>query len=71
MEMEDQIGDIRVGRGEEYGRPGEWVVEEFAHVHFDEPPVWSIPGWVEDRFGETGFFKTKQQALAFLDVATA
>lgn len=65
-----QIGDVRVCRGEEYDRPGEWAVEEYCYWGGDKP-TWAIPGWVEDRFGETGFFKTKGQALAFLDVATA
>jgi len=63
-----QVGDVRVGRGDEYDRPGEWVVEELAYRGVDDSaPTWAVPGWVEDRFGETGFFKTKQQALAFLD----
>ncbi len=66
-----QIGDCRVTQGEEYDRAGEWAVEEFDYAGSDDKPSWYVPGWVEDRFGESGFFKSKGAALAFLDVATA
>lgn len=66
-----RVGDLQVSSGAAYDRPGEWVVEEYAYWSNDDTPSWAVPGWVEDRFGEDGFFKTEALALEFLNFVAA
>ena len=66
-----KVGDLQISKADEYDRPGEWVVEEYAYWNGNDAPSWAVPGWIEDRFGESGFFKTKEQAVGFVDVVTA
>ena len=64
-----RVGEIKVGDAAEYGRTG-FVVEQFRYGNTDEPH-WCVPGWVEDRWGEDGFFDTEQEALDFIEMVTA
>lgn len=65
-----KVGTLQVTDGCEYDRPGEWVVEEFGYGQHDEPS-WVIPGWFEDRWGESGFFPSKAKAVEFMKFLAA
>ena len=65
-----KIGSIRVSDASEYGRPGQWVVEQYSYWGTGDL-CWAVPGWVEDRFGVSGFFPSEREAREFLAMVTA
>jgi hypothetical protein len=65
----DRVGSIRVSPAAEYERDG-FVVEQLRYGNSDEPH-WCVPGWVEDRWGETGFFATEAEARDFVEMVAA
>lgn len=58
-------GALKVGPAAEYGREG-FVVEQFSYLDALGECVWCIPGWIEDRCGESGFFETEAEAHDFI-----
>jgi hypothetical protein len=69
MDHSPKIGTLRVGDAAEYGRVG-FVIEQYRYGNSDEPD-WCVPGWIEDQWGETGFFATAEAARDFLAMVTA
>lgn len=61
----ETIGKIRVSCASEYEREG-FCVEQYMYVNYKDEPTWAVPGWVEDSWGESGFFNTKEAAENFL-----
>jgi hypothetical protein len=64
-----KVGDIQVGPASEYDRDG-FVVEQFVYGN-DTEPHWCVPGWIEDGWGQSGFFATEAEADAFVEMVTA
>ena len=64
-----KVGTLQVGSAREYDREG-FVVEQFTYGNCAEPH-WCVPGWIEDRWGESGFFDTEQEARDFIEFVTA
>jgi hypothetical protein len=46
------------------------ILEQYRYGNSDEPD-WCVPGWIEDQWGETGFFATAEAARDFLAMVTA
>ncbi len=65
----DKIGTIKISSATEYDREG-FVVEQLRYTNTDEP-VWCVPGWIEDCWGESGFFETEAKARDFLAMVSA
>jgi len=63
-----KVGTIQVASAAEYDREG-FVVEQFVYGNCDEPH-WGVPGWIEDRWGQSGFFATEAEAREFVEMVT-
>lgn len=63
-----RIGELRVTSAADYGRTG-FAVEQYRCDQSDEP-CWCIPGWVEDQWGQSGFFATEDEARDFIATVT-
>ena len=63
-----EIGDMQISSASEYDREG-FVVEQFRYGHSHEPH-WCVPGWIEDQWGESGFFATEAEARNFLEMVS-
>jgi hypothetical protein len=64
-----KVGELQIGSAAEYDRDG-FVIEQFVYGNCPEPH-WCVPGWVEDQWGESGFFATEAEARDFLEMVTA
>lgn len=65
------MNDLRVVSAVEYGRQSGFAVEQLRYVSWSDDRQWVIPGWVEDRWGHSGFFDTEVEAESFIEMVTA
>ena len=61
-----KVGEIKIGSAAEYDREG-FVIEQYRYANTDEP-IWCVPGWIEDQWGQSGFFDTEAEARDFLEM---
>lgn len=56
-------GTLRIDEASPYGHEG-FVVEQFSDRR------WAVPGWIEDRWGESGFFPDRASAERFVEMVS-
>jgi hypothetical protein len=65
-----KVGELKIGPASEYDREG-FVVEQLRYGFGDDEPHWCVPGWIEDQWGQSGFFDTEAEARDFLEMVSA